>query len=285
MTEAAPAPPTAQAPSVGFIGWGPENRSLLKVLATAHPGIEGTAPCFFPEGAAPPTAGLRTLPTVEALFSACDTIFVETSARAFEQALPLIRLVIADRHVLVLMGRGWKLGAALRQLNERKLVRCLIRPFPGERGALLAFYAATYLKATELSSFRELFGSLELVLELESERQFEVVLGLAELAPAAMFTIMDAMADGALMMGLPREPALKFIATVLLGSAQELIESGQHPAVLRESALESSSAAAGLMELETAGIRGLLMRAVREAMAELTAGPQPGKRGAEREKP
>ncbi len=145
----------------------------------------------------------------------------------------------------------------------------------------MAFYAATYLNPAELSGFRGLFGGLELVLELESERQFEVVLGLAELAPAAIFTIMDAMADGALMMGLPRETALKFIATVLLGSAQELIESGRHPALLRESALESSSAAAGLMELETAGIRGLLMRAVRETMTEIAA----GKGGGEREKP
>jgi pyrroline-5-carboxylate reductase len=273
MSDPGPATGGQEAPRIGFIGWGPENDAMLKILAQAYPGFEGSASCFLPGGAGREAAPLAVLPTLEALFAACDTIVVEGPAQALEPVIPLIRLAIADRHVLVLMGRGWKLEAAQRHLNDRKLVRCLIRPFSGERNALLAFYPAPYLEPRELAAFRARFAHLELVLELESEAQFEVVLGLAGMAPAAFFTIMDALADGALMMGLPRGPALKFIASVLLACAQEMLTEGTHPAHLRDEALRFKAAAAGLMELESAGIRGLMMRAIREAMAEIRATP------------
>ncbi|MCZ6728915.1 MAG: pyrroline-5-carboxylate reductase, partial [SAR324 cluster bacterium] len=83
--------------------------------------------------------------------------------------------------------------------------------------------------------------------------------------------ILDAMADGALMMGLPRAEAQRFMASVLLNAAQTMLESGKHPALLREEALQFNLAASGLMELESAGLRGLMMRTVERAVARLDA--------------
>lgn len=285
MNELQPAAAGRAKPRLGFIGWGPESAALWDILR-AGPGVGATPPLFMP-GNRPAEGPLQALPTLEALFGACETIFVEAPAPEMEQIMPQIRLSITDRHVLVLMGRGWSMEAVWRHLNERKLVRCLVSfpgaapattqgetpaKTPGDAGGgrtLLAFHAAPFLEPEEVAAFRELFGSLELVLELEDEVQFQVMQSLAGIAPAAFYTIMDAMADGALMMGLPRPAALRFIASLLLNTAESMLEGDRHPALLREEALRSNTAAAGLMELESAGLRGMMMRAVRQAMEQL----------------
>ncbi len=83
----------------------------------------------------------------------------------------------------------------------------------------------------------------------------------------------DAMADGALMMGLPRRDALPFLVANLLASARNMREGGEHPALLREKELEAEIAAAGLMELESAGLRGILMRVVEKAIRKIGTTP------------
>jgi pyrroline-5-carboxylate reductase len=253
-------------PRIGFIGWGEENAALWEALRGGPAGDAAEATLFMPGGGGAADAPLQPLPTVEALFAACDTIIVELPPDQAEQMMPLMRLSIADRHVLVLMGRAWSMDDALRHLNERKLVRCFILPFREARRPLVAFCATPFLEAEERQAFRALFAHAEQVLELADETQFEVILGLAGLVPTAFYTIIDALADGGLMMGLPRQQGLQFIGSVLLGAATSMLEGGKHPALLREEALQSEAAATGLMELESAGIRGLMMRAVRRAM-------------------
>ncbi len=259
------------APRVGFIGWGVENQAMWELLRASAGGAGEEMPFFMP-GNRPGDAGpLRPLPTVEGLFAASETIMVDAPPEQVDQITPEMRLSITDRHVLVLMGEGWSMEAVWRHLNERKLVRCLISPFRDAGQPLLAFYSAPYLEPGDVAAFRALFAHLDAVLELQDEIQFLVVQGLAGIAPAAFYTILDAMADGALMMGLPRAEALRFMASLLLGAAQNMLDSGKHPALLREEALQYNLAASGLMELESAGLRGLMMRTVERAIARLDA--------------
>ncbi len=266
------------APRIGFIGWGAGSRALLDNLGQVQPEVLTTAPLFMAGDAPEVPPALPLLPTVEALFSACDTIVVDALSSDAGQILPLMRLSISDRHVVVLMGQNWRLSRVLSHLNERKLVRCLVNPLRAGHNTLIAYYPTPYLSAEEVLAFRGLFAHLNTVIELASEAEFEVVLGLAGIAPATFYTVMDALADGALMMGLPRRPALTFIASILLGAAQEMLKEGSHPALLREEALQYEASAAGLMELESAGIRGLMMRTVRQAMEELRAQADPSQK-------
>ena len=261
-------------PALGFVGWGAESRLVWDALSERFPDLEKSVQLYLPGRAAGPLPAVKPLPTVEALFSVSRVIFIGGKPEELEPVLPLMRLAVSDRHILVVMGHNWSMGTLLRQLHERKLVRCLVSPLPGAGSSLIAFHAAPYLAPEDLEIFRGLFSHLELLLELPSEAQFRVVLGLAGFAPAVFYTIMDAIADGALMMGLSRPVALKFVATLLAGAAQNLLEEGAHPALLRERALEHEVAAAGVLEVESAGIRGLMMRAIQRSTEE--AGPSAG---------
>lgn len=252
----------AAPPRVGFIGWGAASAVMQAHLRARG---AGAMRVFAVNDHRQPPAGVERIGSIEALFQQTELIIVETEPAQLVPHLPLMRLAISDRHTLVMIGPGWCLDELLHHLHERKLMRCLVRPGPGPGQTLLAFFAAPFIDRAGVDSFKGWFGGLGLLLELPSEAQFEVAQTLVDIAPAAFLTILDALADGALMMGMPRRPALEVVASVLESTAAALRAASAQPERLRDEALQSHVAATGLMELESAGIRGLMMRVVREA--------------------
>lgn len=268
MTEST-VPMRAKVPGhIGFAGWGQANQMIFQLLQARSPRLGAELRLLAPAAGTDIPADVRTVPTVEGLLGESGPIFVDLDSAALQQVLPLMRLAISDRNIMVLAGDGLSAGTVLRHLHERKLIRCLVTPFQSPAQATLAYYATPYVQRSEMAVFRALFEHVECVVQLDSEVQFEVARGLAGVAPAVFFTMVDAMADGALMTGLPRAEALPFLASVMLGAAHVLRESGEHPALLRERTLAAAAAAAGLMEFESAGLRGLMMRVVDKAIRQ-----------------
>ena len=98
------------------------------------------------------------------------------------------------------------------------------------------------------------------------EGQMDAVTGLSGSGPAYVFTVIEALADGGVAEGLPRPVALELAAHTVLGAAKLLLESGDHPAVLRERVTSpAGTTAEGLLVLEDRGVRSVFARAVREA--------------------
>jgi len=112
---------------------------------------------------------------------------------------------------------------------------------------------------------REIFTPLGRVLELE-EKHMDTVTGLSASGPAFMYVIIEALADGGVMRGLPRHVATELVAQMTLGAAEMVLTTGRHPAALKDDVTTPAGCTiAGILALEDGRIRSVLARGVETA--------------------
>lgn len=109
---------------------------------------------------------------------------------------------------------------------------------------------------------KQLFSSIGFCAQLP-EKHLDAVTGLSGSGPAYGFMAVEALADGGVKMGLPRDVALKLAAQTLMGAAKMVLETGQHPGELKDGVCSpGGTTIAGVHHLETHGYRGALIGAV-----------------------
>jgi pyrroline-5-carboxylate reductase len=102
--------------------------------------------------------------------------------------------------------------------------------------------------------------------EVVYESQMDVVTGLSGSGPAYIYMVIEALTDGGVMMGLPRPVATRLATQTVMGSAKLVRETGEHPAVLRDQVTTPGGTAINaIKELESSGLRPMLIRAVETA--------------------
>jgi pyrroline-5-carboxylate reductase len=102
-------------------------------------------------------------------------------------------------------------------------------------------------------------------MELE-EKHMDTVTGLSASGPAFIYTVLEAMAEGAVMRGLPRTVALELAARATQGAAEMVLASGRHPASLRDDVTTPAGCTvAGLLVLEDGRLRSVVARGVEMA--------------------
>jgi pyrroline-5-carboxylate reductase len=91
----------------------------------------------------------------------------------------------------------------------------------------------------------------------------DAVTGLSGSGPVYIFMVIEALTDGGVKMGLPRKTAARLAAQTVFGSAKLVLESGKHPAILKdEVTTPAGTAIEGIHELESRGLRTDLIHAV-----------------------
>ncbi|EDW83638.1 uncharacterized protein Dwil_GK13573 [Drosophila willistoni] len=98
------------------------------------------------------------------------------------------------------------------------------------------------------------------------ESMIDAVTGVAGCGPAFVYTMIEAMADGGVKQGVPRQMALQFAAQTMLGAAKTVLLTGKHPAVLRDEVCSPGGATiVGVHELEKGNLRATLINAVEKS--------------------
>ena len=125
--------------------------------------------------------------------------------------------------------------------------------------------AGQHVTEAQIELVRALFDEVGSTVVV-SETQMDAVTGLSGSGPAYVYTVIEALAAGGVLMGLSREDALQLAAQTVLGAARMVIESGQHPAILKDQITSpGGTTIAGLHKLEEKGLRDALISAVQAA--------------------
>jgi pyrroline-5-carboxylate reductase len=125
--------------------------------------------------------------------------------------------------------------------------------------------------AAEMARAQALFASVGITEEVSDERLLDPVTALSASGPAFVFTAIEALADGGVLMGLSRELALKLAVHTVRGAAELCRQRGDHPARLREEvASPGGTTIHGLRALEAGGFRAALIAAIEAASDRAT---------------
>lgn len=119
--------------------------------------------------------------------------------------------------------------------------------------------------SSDLEFARALFDAVGRSVVVD-EAHMDAVTGLSGSGPAYVMLVIEALADGGVTAGLSRETAQLLATQTVLGSAQLLLESGDHPAVWKDRVMSpGGTTAAGIAALEGGSLRATLARAVQHA--------------------
>lgn len=130
---------------------------------------------------------------------------------------------------------------------------------------MTAFCAGSGVMPADLEVVRRLFNTVGETIRVD-EKHMDAVTGLSASGPAYVYMVLESLAEGGVKMGLPRDVATKLAAQTVLGSAKMVLETGDHPALLKDAvATPAGCTVDGILELEEGGLRVTLIKAVVKA--------------------
>lgn len=256
---------------IGFIGAGQMARALAKGFVASGqvaPADLFAADCFLESR----SAFLATVPGSQMsesnreVMERADVIFLAVKP----QSLPHVYHDLApipNRCLVVSIAAGVSLATLTANLGTQRLVRVMPNtPCLVGQGAS-GFALGTAVSDDDRKRVQVLLNTVGRSWELP-EPLLDAVTGLSGSGPAYVFQFIEALSDGGVRAGLPRAVAMELAAQTVLGSAQMVLESSDHPAVLKDRvASPGGTTIAGLHALEQGAFRGVVMNAVNAATA------------------
>ncbi len=195
-----------------------------------------------------------------------EIVIVAVKPQDIADALDSIAPVVEERHLLISIAAGVTLETI--EASFKHGVPC-VRAMPNTPALVgagaCALAGGTWATEEDLREVTVIFEAVGSVVRVP-ERLLDAVTGLSGSGPAYVFTVIEALADAGVRQGLPRAEALLLAAQTVYGTAKLVLESGEHPAVLRDSvASPGGTTVAGLAALEARGLRAAFMEAVEAA--------------------
>jgi pyrroline-5-carboxylate reductase len=195
-----------------------------------------------------------------------DLLVLAVKPQSMAELLADVRPRVAPRHLVLSIAAGITLAQLQQGLGEG--VR-LVRVMPNTP-CLLGASASGYspgegVRAEDLAQVDRLLNAVGRAFRLP-EKLLDAVTGLSGSGPAFVYLMIEALSDGGVRVGLPRDVATALAAQTVLGSARMVLETGLHPGSLKDQVTSpGGTTIAGLHALERGGVRGALMDAVEAA--------------------
>ena len=199
--------------------------------------------------------------------AACEYVFLAVKPQMVEAVLAPLQGIFADRKpVLISMAAG--LSVAQIQAfagNDLPIIRIMPNTPCAVGKGMISYCYNTLVTEEMIATF---LADMEGAGRFEQlpENLMEAATAVAGCGPAFMYMFIEAMADGAVVCGLPRDKAIAYAAATMEGAARMVLETGIHPGALKDAVCSpGGSTIVGVKTLEENGFRGAVMDCVKAA--------------------
>ncbi len=195
----------------------------------------------------------------------CDFVLLAVKPNVVKIVLEDIKDVFTNEKIFISIAAGIPLKTYKSTLGEDKKI---IRAMPntpaviGEGMTLISFDSC--VQDSEVKEAMNLLGSLGKV-ECMEEKLMNEVVALTGSSPAYIFMLIEAMADAAVLSGIPRQTAYRLASQAVSGSAKMVVETGKHPGELKDQVCSpAGTTIEAVAALEKHGFRNSIMEAMNE---------------------
>jgi pyrroline-5-carboxylate reductase len=253
----------------GFIGAGRMATAIIRGMlrvGTPTEAISASDPNPLARAGLVGETGIATFDSNAEVIRASDVVVLAVKPQSMASVLAELRPLITADHLVVSVAAGVSLATLANGLGDDRRIARAMPNTPALVGEGAAAYclgpASKDGDGAIVASCLEAIGKAFRV----PEGQIDAVTGLSGSGPAFVYVMIEALADGGVRVGLPRELALALASQTVLGSARMVLETGQHPGLLKDQvASPAGTTIAGLHALERGGVRAALMDAVQAA--------------------
>ncbi len=260
---------------IGFVGAGNMAEALMKGIISAGMALADdiTASDVMPERRdfIAKTIGVGVTGDNIEVVRSSDIIVLAVKPNHVGPVLEELKPYLSSDHLLISIAAGVKIDVMERHLNWGVRVVRVMPNQPCLVGASAsAFALGRSARKEDKETVQRVLESVGVAFALD-EKLLDAVTGLSGSGPAYVYMFIEALADGGVLAGLPRDVATILAAQTVFGSAKTLLETRKHPGELKDMvASPGGTTIEGIRTLEESGFRGAVMDAI-EAGAKKSA--------------
>ncbi len=200
------------------------------------------------------------------LIESSDVVFLAVKPQQIPGLLAEIRDCLTPEKLVVSIAAGITIARLAGGLGESvRLVRVMPNTPCLVGQAACGYCPAAAATEEDATLVEQLLGAVGVVYRVE-EKLLDAVTGLSGSGPAFVYTIIEALSDGGVRMGLPRAVATALAAQTVRGAAEMVLTTGEHTGTLKDRVTSpGGTTIAGIQALEAGGLRAALMAAVEAA--------------------
>jgi pyrroline-5-carboxylate reductase len=251
---------------IAFLGGGNMAEAIIKGLLRENTGVPLMIAEISAERRSYLTAAYPNIRVVENSAEAAawgEIVILAIKPQQSTSVLTTLERTLSPDKLIVSIMAGVRTGSIEEALeNGTRVVRVMPNTPALVGTGATAICPGRKATALDLDRVETIFAQTGLVVRVD-EKQMDAVTGLSGSGPAYVFTFVEALSDAGVKNGLPRDIASLLAVQTVLGSAQMLADSGEHPALLREKVTSPGGTTIAAMHvMENGRFRGVIMDAV-----------------------
>lgn len=248
--------------TIGFIGVGNMGGAMAKACAKVSENkvwvydVDSIRYQAFSD-----TKNIAAAQSIEELMEKCDYVVMSVKPQYYGVVGQSVKACVKSEQIIITVAPSYTLEDMKTLFgNEVKLVRTMPNTPALVGEGITAFCHEASVTDSELEDFKLYFESFGKLVKVD-EKLMPAVVAATGSSPAYVYMFIEAMADAAVSFGMPRTMAYEMISQAVKGSAQMVLETGEHPGALKDAVTSpGGTTIKAVLAMEEAGFRNSVIK-------------------------